>query len=154
MKPFIITLILSSFLSLGCNNNNNPGQTAKTDSNNSTSSEKPVPQADDSRNALDWAGTYKGILPCADCSGIETILRIANDSTYSLTTTYLGKDKSISNEASGKFSWNSNGSTITLDGINGRPNKYLVGENKLLQLDMNGVRISGENASKYELTKQ
>ena len=32
--------------------------------------------AHNSRNALDWAGTYEGVLPCADCPGIQTRLSL------------------------------------------------------------------------------
>jgi len=42
----------------------------------------PVDAQHTSANSLDWAGVYRGVLPCADCPGIETTLRLATDSTY------------------------------------------------------------------------
>jgi uncharacterized lipoprotein NlpE involved in copper resistance len=39
----------------------------------------------------DWAGTYAGTLPCADCEGIRTELVLGSDGRYTLRRTYLGK---------------------------------------------------------------
>jgi uncharacterized lipoprotein NlpE involved in copper resistance len=105
-----------------------------------------------SRNSLDWAGTYKGILPCADCEGIETTLRINSDSTFQLIAKYLGK-KSDSIETYGSFIWNDEGNTILLNNITNAPNKYFVRENSVIQLDMEGNFISGDLADKYVLKK-
>ena len=35
--------------------------------------------AHNSRNSLDWAGIYEGVLPCADCPGIQTRLTLSRD---------------------------------------------------------------------------
>ena len=41
-------------------------------SNESTSSAvKESAYADTSKTSLDWNGEYQGLLPCADCEGIE-----------------------------------------------------------------------------------
>ena len=39
--------------------------------NNSKKTTTTTTLGDNSQNALDWAGTYKGILPCADCEGMK-----------------------------------------------------------------------------------
>lgn len=106
-----------------------------------------------SKNALDWDGTYKGIVPCADCEGIETTLVLGKELTYTLKTKYLGKSDAKVFEEKGKFSWDKSGQIITLDGIKDAPNKYFVGENKIIQLDMNGKEITGEHADLYMLKK-
>jgi copper homeostasis protein (lipoprotein) len=111
-----------------------------------------LPTGDNSMVSLDWNGTYKGMIPCADCEGIETWLTLNLDKTYLLKTKYKGKSESFQ-EKSGRFNWNSAGSTITLDGIDNAPNQYLVGEGKLFQLDMGGKRITGNLSGNYELTK-
>jgi uncharacterized lipoprotein NlpE involved in copper resistance len=103
------------------------------------------------QNSLDVVGTYKGVLPCADCEGMETIIELKSDSTYSRVIKYLGK-KENSFTASGKWTW-INGSTISLGSIKEGPNQYFVAEGKLIQLDMSGKRITGELAAKYELKK-
>ena len=37
-------------------------------------------------------GYYTGMLPCADCPGIETTLWVRSDSTYVLQRKYIGRD--------------------------------------------------------------
>jgi hypothetical protein len=54
----------------------------------------------------------------------------------------------------GSFAWNSDGNSITLIGIKNAPSVYYVGENKLMQADMDGKRISGALADKYVLIKK
>ncbi len=44
-----------------------------------------------------YVGTYKGVLPCADCSGIDTTLVITPDG-YKETLIYQGKNTSYTNE--------------------------------------------------------
>ena len=114
--------------------------------------EQALPSGDNSMVSLDWNGNYRGTMPCADCQGIETSLALNKDGSYVLKTTYLGKSDVV-NEKTGKFTWNTAGSTITLDGISNAPNQYLVGENVLFQLDMSGKRITGDLAEKYQLKK-
>lgn len=106
-----------------------------------------------SANSLNIQGVYKGILPCADCKGIETELAVNPDKTYVRRIKYLGKDDKIYG-VKGTYTWNSAGNIITLSGINDGPNQYFVGENILIQLDMSGNRITGKLAEKYVLNKQ
>lgn len=114
---------------------------------------KATVMADNSKTSLDWPGIYEGILPCADCEGIKTTIQIDTNKTYEVNTVYLGKDKPLKQAKKGTFSWNASGGSITLDGITDGPNQYLVGENTLIQLDVQGQRITGNLASKYELAK-
>ena len=107
-----------------------------------------------SENSLDWKGAYTGTVPCADCAGIFTQITLNADKTYSLKTTYLGKE-GIGENLNGTFQWDATGSIITLSGLKEKsmPSAYQVGENKLIQLDMSGNVITGESASNYVLTK-
>jgi len=109
-------------------------------------------EPDNSSTSLDWAGTYRGILPCADCEGIETVIIISENMTYVIKTKYLGKDDMVY-EQKGSFLWNEEGNTIILNERNRTPRQYLVGENYLLQLDLKGNKITGELADKYYLYK-
>ncbi len=108
-----------------------------------------------SENSLDWAGVYTGIVPCADCEGIKTVLRIDTNSNYQLETSYIGKEENIETK-SGKFSWDKSGGVITLNGLSKtiHPTYYLVGENQLIQLDLKGKPITSELSSKYILKKE
>ena len=106
-----------------------------------------------SANALDWAGEYKGVVPCADCEGIETSLTLNMDNSYKLSTTYLGKDATPFKQH-GSFEWDAKGSVIRLLDQRDGPALYKVVENQLIQLDMEGQLISGDSADNYKLNKQ
>lgn len=69
---------------------------------------------DTTRNAVDWDGTYVGVLPCASCPGIDMTLDLNEDGTYRLAETYQESGEATSVEK-GTFSWNAAGTTITLD---------------------------------------
>ncbi|GHB72527.1 hypothetical protein GCM10007390_28240 [Persicitalea jodogahamensis] len=105
-----------------------------------------------SRNSLSYTGTYKGMLPCADCAGVETVITLNEDGTYAKKTTYLGKGGKNTFEEKGKYSWNSAGQYVILKGQEA-PNQYLVGENILTQLDISGQKIEGDLAAMYVLKK-
>ncbi|MEX2593665.1 MAG: copper resistance protein NlpE N-terminal domain-containing protein [Anditalea sp.] len=51
--------------------------------------------ADNSRNTQDWGGTYEGVVPCADCEAIKTVLTLNENRTFILKTTYQGKDDQV-----------------------------------------------------------
>jgi uncharacterized lipoprotein NlpE involved in copper resistance len=93
--------------------------------------------AHNSRNSLDWAGTYEGVLPCADCPGIKTSLVLHGDGRFELNTQYLERQV-VAQTASGRFTWNSTGSAITLDAA-GSGQQFRIGEGRLLQLDRDGT---------------
>jgi uncharacterized lipoprotein NlpE involved in copper resistance len=118
-----------------------------------TSSEENLIFPDNSQNSLDWQDTYSGIVPCADCEGIETTITLNQDLTFSIKTKYLGKsDKAFEN--TGKFTWNEKGTTITLVSLTDSASQYFVGENTLTQLDIEGNKILGNLAEKYMLKKE
>lgn len=104
--------------------------------------------AHNTRNALDWAGAYRGVLPCADCPGIETIVILQGDGTYHTQYRYLERGERIFT-AQGQFSWNAAGDTISLDGQ--PPEQYFVAEGRLIRLAADGSRIAGALAAHYVL---
>lgn len=105
--------------------------------------------AHNSRLSLDWPGTYRGILPCADCEGIETVITLMEDGTYIRSLRYLGRDDAYRRDH-GRFEWNGAGSGIAL-AAGGQA--YQVGENRLFHLDRDGQRIEGDLADRYVLAK-
>lgn len=112
---------------------------------------QPINYGDNSRNALDWEGTYDGILPCADCEGIKTSITLLKDGTFTRTIAYLGKNAMPFSD-NGKIEWNSEGSAITLINDN-TDQKYQVGENQLFHLDQAGNQIKGALSENYILRK-
>lgn len=113
-----------------------------------------TPDMHNSMISLDWAGSYHGLLPCADCEAIDTRISLTEDLTYRKEKIYIGKsDQVFRNE--GTFTWSEDGSRIQLNNLNpsNTPGVYQVGENRLFLLDMGGNRIEGELADHYILTK-
>jgi heat shock protein HslJ len=110
-------------------------------------------QARKTVNTAGWEGVYFGTLPCSDCDGIETIITLRANFTYSIETQYLGR----SNEASrqnGTFSWNSLGTVIMFGNLNRSvPMNFLVLANGLKQLDAVGKPMKGGIAEDYVLKK-
>jgi copper homeostasis protein (lipoprotein) len=105
-----------------------------------------------SKNSIDYVGTYKGILPCADCDGLQTEIAINENSTFCIKTKYQGKGDKVFMQK-GNFTWNTKGNIIILKGVNGA-NQYFVGENSLTQLDVYGKKSDGSFADDYVLSKQ
>lgn len=108
-------------------------------------------KSDNSENALDWAGTYEAVVPCADCPGIRTTLVLNKDKAFKITEEYL--ERNSKNEDTGTFEWDSTGSIITLNGKTSKY-KYKVGENSLTQLDLSGQPIDGPNKNLYIFKKK
>lgn len=138
MKLTILSFLALFFL-IGCSEEKEPKQTTPPDMHTS-------------QLALDVAGTYTGVLPCASCEGIETSITLT-DSTYDLNMVYLGEDEPNTFKESGTYSWNEDGSTITLNNEES-PNQYFVGENVLFHLNQDGERVTGELAEFYRLEKK
>ena len=111
-------------------------------------------QSHNSRNSLDWNGVYTGTLPCSDCEGVQTMIKLNRDLTYEREIKYHGRSNE-SRKESGTFSWDGSGSKITLGGQDKNDGNiyYRVGENNLTQLDKQGSRITGALANRYVLNK-
>ncbi|MDD7438017.1 MAG: copper resistance protein NlpE, partial [Bacteroidales bacterium] len=89
--------------------------------------------------------------PCADCEGILTKLTIREDTTYDLSSEYLGK-KDGKFEVSGVYELN--GDVLTLiTPSSGEKTYYKVLEGSVALVDSTGVLNTGELASQYILTK-
>jgi len=151
MRNFIFTVLTCILIfGFGISSCKSKGSSANNQTNNTAT----VTYADNSKNSLDWVGTYTGIVPCANCSGIFTQITLKNDSAFSLQMKYVGKEDSTLN-FEGTFQWNDAGSIITFNNFKEEsiPTSYLVGENKLIQLDLKGNVITGDLALNYVLTK-
>lgn len=114
-----------------------------------------IPIADNSRVSIDWAGTYRGVVPCADCEGIKTELVLDQSGTFRLGMLYMGKKNLAPFILEGRFEWDKTGNKITLKEVaeGEGPRHFQVGEEKVFQLDQQGNRITGELAVNYILHK-
>ena len=112
-----------------------------------------TPDGHTAQNSLDWQGTYSGVLPCADCEGIETELKLNNDQTYSLTNKYLDGKNSSTDTLTGTFIWKGNNVELERKIKDIRPDVFKVEENQVKQLDLEGKEVTGELANAYILKK-
>lgn len=92
-------------------------------------------------------GDYRGVLPCADCEGIETQISLRADNTYEYASKYVNKSDDIFMR---KGRWKLDDSIVTLDGVD---YKFRLGNGILTQLDLQGEAIEGELAKDYILAK-
>lgn len=156
MKAEILAIAFAAVLAAGCNQKSSsdlPSDSRSAAAPAASPAATPKEATpDNSMTSLDWAGVYSGIVPCADCEGIETTITLNSDRTYIRQTKYLGRDDKIF-EQKGAFTWDQDGGKIQLQDAVGGPDRYLVGENALIQLDKDGNRITGEMADKYILRK-
>jgi heat shock protein HslJ len=108
-----------------------------------------------SENSLDWAGIYTGILPCASCPGILTIVKLEKDLSYVVQTEYLGEQPDTVYQSGGTFTWDDQGNKITLSDTAHTisPRMFQVGENMLTSLDLEGNKVTSELADHYILMK-
>ncbi|WP_333607456.1 copper resistance protein NlpE N-terminal domain-containing protein [Arsukibacterium sp.] len=109
--------------------------------------------AHNSRLALDWSGYYQGVLPCADCEGIDTQLWLHQDGQYQLKLKYLGRDEQLF-ELAGRFEWLSDGNRIQLHTDNAEIWLWRVEEEGIRQLDQQGELITGPLQQQYRISKQ
>jgi uncharacterized lipoprotein NlpE involved in copper resistance len=101
----------------------------------------------------EWVGIYAGIIPCADCPGIETQLTLNADTTFALSREYLDRDSAPQVEE-GKFTWSADGNVVIApEGETRYTLQLKVAKNSLTQLDIEGKIITGELAASYVLAR-
>lgn len=145
MKNILIILSSISIILLSCNNENTP--------KNNTTVKQQAEFIDEhnSRNSLDWSGTYESTIPCADCPGIKSVVTLNEDNTFEIDYTYL--ERNVNAKFSGTILWSDDGNSITLE-TNEFKTHYKVGENQIIQLDTNGVKITGTHQDMYIFSKK
>ncbi|WP_089604399.1 copper resistance protein NlpE [Acinetobacter piscicola] len=160
MKKTVITLSTVALLLTACAKpTHNAAEDIQTTAQTQAAAdhEAATPTVDSEHNAqtsLDWAGEYLGLLPCADCSGIETKLELKQDDTYELTEKYQDKGDGKEFKSQGTFSFDSSGSIITLD-QNAENRKFFIGENYIEAREFEtGEKIDGPLADHYKLHKE
>lgn len=151
MKKSALLLVLAATIMFSCKNDQKKEITSEENMDAMVSD---VIDEHNSENSLDWAGVYEGTVPCADCEGIKTVLALNEDTTFTLSETYLGKPGEVTKiEKIGNFSWDDSGSEITLK-EEGNQRRFKVGENQLMMLDQEGNMIDGQMSDLYILIKK
>ncbi len=97
------------------------------------------------------AGTFYGIIPCADCNGIETYIELNANKTGMIQEKYLGKEDKVSIAS---IRWQMKQNIVTLYENETQKGSYQFSNSQLKKLDINGKPIKGSLASKYILLKK
>lgn len=96
-----------------------------------------------------FAGSFAGTVPCADCPGIDTSVRIGDDGTFRLTEAYQGSD--TRSETTGTWTVDADGRRLQLDpDTKDAADRWfeIVSNNEIRMLDTGGNPIeSGHNYS-------
>jgi heat shock protein HslJ len=120
-------------------------------SNDSTA--KPLSDGQNKKGTAGWPGMYQGVLPCADCQGIQTTLSLFPDNKYQISRVYLGKSEEVF-RSNGAFTSDTKLNIIRLErSATEGPSSYKLQEGSLFQLDMNEKVIAGDMASRYKLVR-
>ncbi|PNM26535.1 copper homeostasis/adhesion lipoprotein NlpE [Yersinia enterocolitica] len=135
VKKLTITLFLAvgALSLLGCNNRHQPVEQAL----------QPMQQS------------YQGVLPCADCSGLDTSLFLDSDGTFILKEIYRGTahagDNNESDQTFAEYGqWARTADKLVLTNGQGEKRYFRpVGKN-LVMLDQQGLAI--QSALNYQLT--
>lgn len=111
-----------------------------------------VPDIHNSQNSVNYTGVYKGELPSASGPGMIVTIELKEDGTFKEDVVYKKDNSTYTTK--GKYTWNTTGSIITLEGLKYEPNRYRVGGGILIQLDMEGNEIKSKTGFNYTLKKQ
>lgn len=133
-KVFVFVLIAACF---ACKSEENKNQDSVSPDENLTTS-KAVEQ-------------YKGLIPCADCMGIEVVLTLNDDHSYVESNTYLtDKEGNPQHKEEGFYEWK--GDTLLLSRKEGISKRYRT-DTALMAFDMEGKLMNDEFGMKYNLKK-
>jgi len=88
--------------------------------------------------------SYRGLLPCADCSGIDTTLFLAEDGTYVLQEEYADTGKTAAEKRvfAGYGRWARTADKLVLTSPEGEKRYFRAREKSLEMLDRNGTPIT------------
>lgn len=129
MKMNVLTLVAACSLLMlaGCNNRAEELYTPPdvTRSGVSMSTFKPMPQS------------YQGILPCADCEGIETSLFLSKEGNWVMNQRYLGRKTTFARYGT----WARTAEKLTLTESDGTKHYFLAKDDSIEMLNTEGQLI-------------
>lgn len=147
MQKTVLALCLSFTMLTACskpNENNPPPDHNVTASMDDSASASVLLDTPDTANALDWVGTYQGVLPCHDCSGIDTELELTLDHHFVLKQKILGKsNQNYVNEVKGSFQFlNDSDQLIQLDSS---------GDSRIYSIGAQFIEMRGDKGQKLDM---
>lgn len=163
MKKYIILsfVVLSALVFTWCNKQETGTDVSEnTDINMNTETwgTEDIPVVDDhtTQSAIDWQGTYKWTLPCADCEWIETTITLNQDMTYVENLKYLSSndEKKLDEEVKWTFVWDTTWTKVTLTWSGEETKSYFVTEWEIQALDAEWNSFTWDIANNYILKKE
>ncbi len=114
----------------------------------------PAPRETAAPTDTAYYGTYQGTLPAADCPGIKTVLTIAADSTYTLSSQYIDRQAQPV-VTSGVYHLKQGGKLIELvTPSSGEKTYYKIKDAKsIVMTDSAGIEPQGPTAKFYVLKR-
>lgn len=141
MKKAVIFLCIGLWCSACANQNKPINRLDKVKESNNNSVEMTVASV---------VGTYKGVIPAADCPGIETCLVLNSNHTFEHHMSYI--DRNITLIENGTF--DVQGDLLTLKEKKGNLSYYRIKENQIRILTMDKKDIEGNLSEHFVLNKQ
>lgn len=102
------------------------------------------------KELIEFAGRYVGILPCADCDGIKYDLTLSADGTYSEEVKYLGRSDEIFHQSG---NWHLESDSTLLVESDDDPRSFASAGEKLILLDKNGKKMNVSSSEMYSLKR-
>lgn len=111
--------------------------------------QKEVIDGHTSKTSLDWPGIYKGVIPCADCPGIEMTVKLSEDQKIEIKSVYQSRDSEFIEDS--EFEWLDDGLRIYSE-IDEQKYYFKIEENRIVYLDQEGNKVNSD--LNYTLKKQ
>lgn len=96
----------------------------------------PAAGSNNARNALNWVGSYEGMLPCAGCPAVHTRLTLEATGGYELRMQPQGRSAGP-DVTRGAYTWLPDGATIELDDA-GHRRHFQVVRDRVIALPNDG----------------
>lgn len=103
--------------------------------------------------STDWLGSYQGTLPCADCSGIITRIKLSRDQTFEQWQQHAGA-KGAPVYSQGYISRVKGGNVLLLKAGNASALQLRTGGQQLSLLDSTGKPVMDAGGMPYALYKE
>ncbi len=153
MKKYLIILLAAaiSFAAISCGSGTKKQEQAPTQSSANETKVSGATPANMNDLLEYYTGTFEGIIPCADCEGIDVKLTLNKDYTYSQTMEYKGKNNIFETIGKWKINESLNIIAIGFDDPNVVTLYKIVNVNTLQMLDKEGKEIN--SSLNYYLTR-